>query len=398
MKNLRQSIFLPVFALIVFLGFGAGTVLAEGSIEGVGGWNPEAVGAGQINFGVPSNQSGIDGSDDARFTSQATGSKSKRRAFVGTLAGITGETVSSITVDLQTSGGGDSQEIGLPGDPLIVSPEGTLDSEFIRTPGGPRAGTAKDGARVVVLAENIGGGGWTAIWLLVKPVRPDVPLNGVVVAVEGGEVTVETPNGDTEIVTLPEVAGDVTPGEVITVFRGHSGHAKGLVRAEQVRNRLKKFLDKAEKEVDEPEGDEGGKGNKHDKAAARAERIARFLERFSDRETRQLDRVMDRAPERVRVKLGRVRERIQAQRAKHLEHIERIRTKLDRLRPDHSKGKRPEDADRPRPDHSKGKRPEDADRPRPDHSNRDQNGDDSSSDDAPDLSQGSDEGDSTLSR
>ena len=31
MKTLRQSIFLPVFALIAFLGLGAGTVLADSS-------------------------------------------------------------------------------------------------------------------------------------------------------------------------------------------------------------------------------------------------------------------------------------------------------------------------------------------------------------------------------
>ena len=51
----------------------------------------------------------------------------------------------------------------------MVSAEGTLDSEFIRTPGGRRAGTAKDGARVVVLAERTEGGGWEVLWILGTP-------------------------------------------------------------------------------------------------------------------------------------------------------------------------------------------------------------------------------------
>ena len=370
MKTLRRSIFLPVFALIVFLGFGAGTVLANSNNEGMGSWNPIAVGAGQINSGAPSDLSGIDGSDDARLTSQATGSEPKRRAFVGTLDGIMGVDVSSITVNLQTSGGGDSQDIGLPGDPLVVSAEGTVTSDFIRTPGGPRAGTATDGARVVVLAERNEEGAWTVLWMLVKPLKPEVPLNGVVVAADGAEVTVETPNGDTEIVTLPEGAGEVTPGEVITVFRGHSRHARGLVRAAEVKHRLKKFLDHAEEEVDQPEEVADGRGNKHDRAAARAERIAKFLERFSERQTRMLDRAIDRAPEKARERLARARKRIQAQREDHQESIRRILAKFDRKHPDRLHRGRPEAVDDHRPDNSNRARREGADRPRPDNSNR----------------------------
>ncbi len=53
MKTLRQSIFLPVFALIVFLGFGAGTALANSSSEVVGGWSSEAVGPGRYPLALP---------------------------------------------------------------------------------------------------------------------------------------------------------------------------------------------------------------------------------------------------------------------------------------------------------------------------------------------------------
>ena len=374
-----------VFAIIAFLGFGVGTVLADSGNEGVGGWSSEADGGAQATFGNPGNLLGIDGSGDTRFTSQANGSKPKRRAFVGTLDGIAGATASSFTVNLQTSGGGDSQVIGLPDQPLGVV-DGALVGDFIRTPGGPRAGTAQKDARVVVLAKQTDVDVWEAIWILVKPVRPLVPLGGLVVAVDGVEVTIETLDGDTETVTLPEGAGGVTTGEVITVFRGNSGKAKGLVRAEEVKNRLKRFLDDAEEDVDEPEEDVDGRGNKHDRAAAHAEKIANFLERFSQRQTRLLDRVMDRAPERLRVRLAQVRERIQAQRGKHRESIERIRTKLDHIHSKHShRGRpeavadhrrdssdrgRPETADQPRRDSSDRGRPEATDQPRRDSSNR----------------------------
>ena len=368
MKTLRQSIFLPVFALIAFLGFGAGTVLADTGNEGVGGWSSEAVAPGQVSVELSGNPYGIDGYGDARFTSQPTASQPKRRAFVGTLDGITGASVSSITVILQTGGGGE-QVIGLDSSINVSDGELEVSPALIRTPGGPRAGTAKNDAKVVVLANNTGGGVWTAISILVKPVAPPYTSHGLVMAVDGVEVTIETLDGDTETVTLPEGAGGVTTGEVITVFRGNSGKAKGLVRAEEVKNRLKRFLDDAEEDVDEPEEDVDGKGNKHDRAAAHAEKIANFLERFSQRQTRLLDRVMDRAPERVRVRLAQVRERIQAQRGKHRESIERIRTKLDRIHPEHSHRGRPEAIADHRRDSSDRGRPETADQ-RPDSSDR----------------------------
>jgi hypothetical protein len=387
MMTLRQSIFLPVFALIVFLGFGAGTALANSSNEGVGGWSSEAVGPGQVSIGATGNLSGIDGSGDARFTSQATGNEPKRRAFVGKLGatrtpateGASGtfvETsfIDSISVTLQTSGGEETKVISLPGDRLEVSADGTVDSEFVRTPGGPRAGTLTDGAQVVVLTEETEGGGLEAVWVLVKPIKPNVPVNGVVVEVDGDEVTVETSNGEKKTVTLPEHARGVGPGEVITVFQDNSGKAKGLVRAQEVKNRLKKFLDDAEEDVDEPEEDEEGQGNKHDKAAAHAERIANFLTRFNERQTRLLDRVIGGAPDSVKAKLVQVRERIQAQRLEHREAIERIRAKLDRVHPEHSHRGGNETTDRVRPDNSDRGRPEGAGQARPERADQDPDG------------------------
>jgi len=401
MKTLRQSIFLPVFALIVFLGFGAGTALANSSNEGVGGWSSEAVGTGQVSTGVSGNPYGIDGSDDARFTSQATGSEPKRRAFVGTLTThgrviATDETtgaaaatvyylVDSITVSLQTSEGGEQYYIGLPG-AVEVSADGLVDGDgsvdghpYIKMPGGPRHGTFTDDAEVVVLGQETDGG-WEAVWILVKPVKPDVPLQGVVVAVDGDEITVESPDGNTETVTLPEDAGDVAPGEVVTVFRGNSDHAKGMVRAEEVKNRLKNFLDDAELDVDELGEDE--EGNKRDKAAAHAERIANYLERFNERQTRLLDRAIGRASARAKAKLEQVRERNKLQRAEHLETIGRIRAKLDRAHPDNSEQGRPATAEDHRPDNSNRGRPESTHELRPEKADKSRDGERPSSNDS----------------
>jgi hypothetical protein len=396
MKTLRQSIFLPVFALIVFLGFGVGTALANSSNEGVGGWSSEAVGPGQASIGVASNLSGIDGTGDARFTSQATGSEPKRRAFVGTLTthgrvisatdGTTGAAATTvyymvdyITVAPETSGAEGSVDIGLP-EAVGVADGGVVDSPLIRTPGGPRAGTFEDDARVVVLGQQTEGGSWEALWILVKPVKPGVPLQGVVVAVDGDEITVESPDGNTETVTLPEDAGDVAPGEVVTVFRGNSDHAKGMVRAEEVKNRLKNFLDDAELDVDELGEDE--EGNKQDKAAAHAERIANYLERFNERQTRLLDRAIGRASASVKANLERVQERIQLQRAEHLETIGRIRAKLERAHPDNSEQGRPATAEDHRPDNSNRGRPESTDELRPEKADKSRDGERPSSDDS----------------
>ncbi len=399
MKTLRQSIFLPVFALIAFLVFGAGTVLADSSNEGVGGWGSEAVEAGQITLGVPGTLSGIDAPATSHPTgSEPAGDEPKRRAFVGTLDGITGASVDSITVILQTGGGGE-QVIGLfEGEAVAVMMGVMVDNPFTRTPGGPRAGTAKNGAKVVVLAKQsqTEAGIWEAIFILVKPVAPPYTYHGVALKVDGDQVIIETPDGDTETVTLPAGVGDVTPGEVITVFQDNSGKAKGLVRAEDVKNRLKTFLDDAEADVDEPEADEDGRGNKHDKEAAHAERIANFLARFNERQARLLDRVIGRgASDSVEDKLAEVRARIQAQRLEHRGAIDRIRAKLDRAHPAHSHRGGSDAADQTRPDNSDRGRPEGAGQVRPEQAGQNQGGERPSADDGKGRGRGRGQGGSS---
>ena len=402
MKTLRQSIFLPVFALIAFLVFGAGTVLADSSNEGVGGWGSEAVGAGQVTVGGPSNLSGIYGSGDARFTIQATGSEPagdepNRRAFGGTLympetegfAAASEINVGSITVDLQTSEGGE-QVIGLPA-PVTVGVDGLAYSDgsvdghpYIKRPRGPRAGYFTDEAEVVVLAKQTEEG-WQALWILVKPMKPNPPLHGVVIGVDGDKVKIQKANGDTETVTFPGKGRGLTTGEVVTFFRGNSGHAKGVVRAEEVKNRLEKFRDDAGEgavEPEEVEGDGDGKGKNHDKAAAHLARIDAFLEGFNNRRAQLVDGVIDGAPERIKAKLVEVKERIHAQRLAHRQAAGRIWDRLDRIHPEHSHrggsehpDQRPDNSNRVRPDNSNRVRPEAGDPPRPERFDENQGGD-----------------------
>ena len=212
-----------------------------------------------------------------------------------------------------------------------------------------------------MLAEGTDEEGWTAIWILVKPVKDPPTIRGVVVARDGDEITIETDNGDKKTVTLPAHARGVAHGEVVTVFEGDEGKAKGLVRAEEVKDRLEKFRDAAGEGVDEPEGDVDGKGKNHDKAAARIARIDRFLARFNERQTQLIDGVIGGASERVKAKLVLVKERIHAQRLAHQETIGRIWAKLDRQHPAHSHRGGAQAFDENRPDNSdRGGRPEGA--------------------------------------
>ncbi|NIP96116.1 MAG: hypothetical protein GWO24_22840, partial [Akkermansiaceae bacterium] len=234
-------------------------------------------------------------------------------------------------------------------------------------------------ARVVVLAELIEetreGETWEAVWILIKPSKPEKPVQGVVLASEGDEITIETPDGETETVTVDEEEGDVEPGEVVTVFRGNSDHATGLVRAEEVKNRLERFLDDAEDDVDEAEDSEEGdeeKGKKLDKAADHFDRISGFLNRFTDRQENLLDRVMRGAPEDVKARLQDVKQRIAARRSEHRQRIEDLQNRLDRIHPSNSGQSRPDAVDGPgqgRPDsageQSEQGRPSDVDGGKP---------------------------------
>ena len=161
----------------------------------------------------------------------------KRKAFVGVVTGIATSTTST-TVTLTRNGTGESVTVTLDG------------SEDYKYPGGPRAGSFEEGARVVILTRLVDGDR-VAKKVLVKPVKPDIPTSGVVVSVVDGEVTVTGPNGTTQTFTLPDGAEEPVEGDWVTVFRGQSGKEKGLVKASKVQERLERFLEKLTAKADD---------------------------------------------------------------------------------------------------------------------------------------------------
>ena len=340
--------FLPAIVLITFFGFGAGTALAH---SGPGAWN-----ISPNDAQVFSNQNEalvgigpLEGTRVLASTHAATGAK--RRAFVGTVDSITGSAVESITgsaVVLILQGTAVEQTIFVP------------EELVFKTPGGKRAGTFAEEARVVILAER-DGEGWIAIRGLVKPENPMyAPTTGVVTDVDGDVITLESPDGDVQTLTLPDEAEDVVPGEVITVFEEGSGKVTGLVKAAQVQARLNQFLEDA----GDDEGDEESSDDT-DQRSRRAQALTRVLENFGAQHLEVLNRVADRAPERVRLQIQTTKARVESDQRNSRLIIERVKARLqwtpeeddpdgdEELRPQ-GKGKQVDNAGGQNPNQSSG--------------------------------------------
>ncbi|MCH8745877.1 MAG: hypothetical protein IIB31_09565, partial [Chloroflexi bacterium] len=229
----------------------------------------------------------------------------------------------------------------------ISIPEGY---DSVRTPGGPRAGEFVDGARVVILAEWTGDQ-WLAIWVLVKPIKPVAPVSGVVTGVGPTSITITGPDGQTHLIRLTgqakKAAEDLEIGEVVTVLRGNGNQAKGLVTANEVRNRML-----ADIEEDEPEEEEGDEEKKF--KSKRADALIRALERLGRHQLRALDQALDRGSDDVKIKLrsAKLRIEIRIKVAKEASHRARGRFKLfesensdeeDNSGPGNSKNRGPSD-------------------------------------------------------
>ena len=156
-----------------------------------------------------------------------------RRAFVGVVDGEPGDTVTVI-------------QKGNRGSVTIA-----LGSHKVKTPGGPVASAFGDGAQVVVQARH-DNGNWIAVRVLVKPVKPTLtPVNGTIIAVDDGVITVMQANGATHEIELDQGATPPKIGDMVTGFAGANGdnkatgrslNAKGLVKASKIRERLEGFL------------------------------------------------------------------------------------------------------------------------------------------------------------
>jgi hypothetical protein len=212
----------------------------------------------------------------------------QRKAFVGTVVGEPGETVTL-------------RQNGNKGDVIIILP----DEYELRTPGGPRASTFGDGAEVVILSQKAGDQ-WVALWVLVKPVKPILPVVGVVTEVGPTSLTVLDRKGNAHLLRLENPLDSSIEGEAVTLFPGNGGQLRGLVRAEDVRQRLSKFLEQAEEE----EGEEASEADDNLRRRL-AKALLERLQKQGAAEVDLLDRALQHAPAGAKTKIEAARAKAQ---------------------------------------------------------------------------------------
>lgn len=167
-----------------------------------------------------------------------------REGFVGTVSSYSGTTL-VIEVTDEDTGAATSVTITAVTEDNVKTPgQSSLTPEEALEPG----------AKVAVLAQMVDGA-WEAVQVVVKPTEPTfVPLVGAVVGAEGNEIQIMLPNGDIKTIQLPPNASAPGIGEVVTAFSrggdeddtGGPPVATGLVRASEVGNRLRAFIDQAD--------------------------------------------------------------------------------------------------------------------------------------------------------
>ena len=182
------------------------------------------------------------------------------------------------------------------GDIEIQVPEDDLEG-ITRRPG-QSPGVPEEGDQVAVLVEFVDQGGselaQVARQIIVKP-TPKPPIVGAVTSITTDEngvrtLTIMRPNGTIKEVRLGSKGPPPEVGDLITAFHGRSGDddedgdgpptIRGLVRAQEVRQRLEGFLqDLSDRAADALEKVEG----------RRAERIARLAERLEAHAAKHAD-------------------------------------------------------------------------------------------------------------
>ncbi len=268
----------------------------------------------------------------------------QRRAFVGTVEGEPGASVHLIRR-------GTLEEVT-----ILLPPDGYS----VKKPGGTRAGEFEHGARVVILAKNVGGG-WVAIWVLVKPTKPIAPVTGVVTGVGPTSITITGPDGETHLIRLTgqakKAAEDLEIGEVVTVLRGKGNQAKRLVTANEVRNRMLADIEadgEDEGEVEEDDQDEAEKKFK----SKRVDALIRGLERLGLQQLQVLGHALDRGSDDVKIKLrsAKLRIEIRIESARETSKKARIRFKIINSG---NSGKNSDGEDNSGPGNSKNRGPSD---------------------------------------
>lgn len=210
--------------------------------------------------------------------------------------GVVGELV-SLTAD--ENGQGEMTILTAEGEEFVIS----LGADYeLKIPGQEAvtaiAGTFEEGARVAVLAAIAEDGSLDAVQVLVKPIAPTAPpVTGAVVSVEDGILTIMRPDGTTKTVQLPTDAGAPALGDLVTTFapdgeedEDGSSRVAGLVRAEDVRNRLSGFIQDASSTVDEGEEGEEDLEEREQELAD----LAQLLESYASKHVEVLQDLMAR--------------------------------------------------------------------------------------------------------
>jgi len=170
------------------------------------------------------------------------------------------------------------------------------------TPGGLRAGTFQLGAKAVILGKPVDGN-WVALSVLVKPLKPATPVTGVITRVKERVVTLTSSNGTAQTLTLPSKVNEVAIGDLVTVFPGPAGQAKGLVNAKKLRERLGKFL----REIAESEEQD----LKNHSSAKHAALLIRVLEKHLAHQEQIVDDVLRWASEDIQDEIRRKKTEIE---------------------------------------------------------------------------------------
>jgi len=252
-----------------------------------------------------------------------------RQGFVGTVSELDD---SSVTIEAR------DEEVGTV--TFIIA-----ESTEVRTPGAESVqGTFEQGASVAILAEETAENEWTAVQILVQPTGPSIrPVSGAVVSKENGVLTIALPDGTTREITLGPEAEIPEDGEIVTAIvdeRGEKPTVTGVAKADEVRQRLERFITDEEARSDQDE-------------TARLDVIARLaglLEPHATRNVEILERVLDndKIPEAARTRITSAFERANTARENAAGIVDRLSQRFDRVRDILAeRGGRPEGTSRP---------------------------------------------------
>ena len=253
--------------------------------------------------------------DETLYTFTTLEAEQVRRAFVGVVVEL-----SSDAVTLVRQGTGERVSIILP------------DNYRLKTPGGPRAGTFGNGARVVIQVV-LADGEWVARRVLVKPVKHNVPIIGVVVGVHNGVITVMGPEGTSETFNLPGGAFEPSVGDVLTVFTGTSKKPKSVVKAKDVRKRLKKFLDDFSDDEAELTDEEV------DKLDEIVERLSEILENHGATQVGLIDKVLKQISNIAKAKVSAAKVSVEEDREQSRFSISRAKDKIEKKKQGRGRGR-----------------------------------------------------------